>query len=152
MLASDHFEPPAPEVQLMPAADVRAPVDQGVQVEHQAFPVRQPEVDRNEFLVKVRASTLRRCRTLISGIKPTAFPWHELALGVATTCYGGFLGALPADLKSGSWTEIFFYRLLPIIGTGAAVCFLFLRRDTAKAAASLAFQALEDLPDPDETK
>lgn len=144
-----HFEPSPPDVRTIPAADVLATTGTGGPVVHQAFPVRRPEADRNEFLVQVRASTLHRCRGRLREPAANPFPWHEAALGISTLSFGAFLGALPAALVLNSRSGIFFYNVLPAVGVGAGVAFAFLRRRVTIDAAS---EALRDLPDPDETR
>lgn len=151
-MREDDFQPPEPTAAPLPAADVQAPTGPAPALVQQAFPVRQAEDDINEFFVQVRASTLKRCRSGLGDIAHSRFPWHEVALAIASSAYGAFLGALPADLNPGSRSAVFFYTILPVLGTGSLVAFYFLRRASTVDAAQRANQLLEDLPDPDRTR
>lgn len=147
----EEFQPPPANATPLPAADVTAAAPTG-NVEYEAYPVRKPEEDLNDFKVQVRASTLTRCRAKLTQVSAPRFPWHEMALGASTLAAGAFLGALPADIKAGSSQAVFFYTLLPIIAVGAFVAYLFLRRLTIREPASTAAEVLSELPDPDKTR
>lgn len=145
------FEPPKPQAGPLPAADVQAPADQE-KIEYEPFPVRKAAEDLEDFKVQVRASTLRRVRGKLEHIRDPEFQWHELALGIATLSYGGFLGAIPAKLVAGEALAIFFYSVLPVVGTGALVAYLFLRHPVHQSPARISSDALNELPDPDKAR
>ena len=145
------FEPPKPDAAPLPAAEFQAPPAPG-KVEYEAFPIKQASEDLDDFKVKVRASTLRRARSKLQSVKEPTFPWHEVTLGACTLAYGGFLGALPAQLTAGGGQAIFFYTVLPVIGTGTLVAYLFLRRPSHNSPARMAGEALAELPDPDKAR
>jgi hypothetical protein len=147
----DEFEPPVPNASPLPVADVTAAATGG-NVEYEAFPVRKPEQDLNDFKVQVRASTLARCRAKLAPLSGPAFPWHEVCLGVSTMAAGAFLGALPADIKVGSPQAIFFYTILPVIAASALIAYVFLRRLALRDAAIAASEVLSELPDPERTR
>jgi hypothetical protein len=147
----DDFQPPPANAQALPAADVMAPSPTG-NVEYEAFPVRKPEEDLNDFKVQVRASTLARCRTRLGQATSASFPWHEGALGVSTMAAGAFLGALPADIKPGTIQAVLFSTVLPVIAVAAFVAYLFLRRAALTEPARAAADVLAELPDPNKTR
>ena len=147
----DDFAPPPANAQALPAADVLAPPPTG-DVEYEAFPVRKPEEDLNDFKIQVRASTLSRCRSRLEQAAKASFPWHELALGVSTLATGTVLGALPADIKPGTSQAILFYTVLPAIAVAAFVAYLFLRRSGVAEPARAAAEVLSELPDPNRTR
>jgi amino acid transporter len=142
------FTPPPPTATSLPAADVQATVAEGGAVVHQAFPVRRPESELNDFVVQVRASTLTRCRSRLLKVVRARFPWHEVMLSASSLAFGAFLGALPADLTAGTGQAIVFYTLMPVVGVGSAVAFFFLRHKSGSDTAQEANEALADLPDP----
>ena len=146
------FQPPPANAAPLPAADVKAGPPTENLVEYEAYPVRKPEEDLNDFKVQVRASTLSRCRAKLAEVLTPRFPWHEVALGASTLAGGAFLGALPADIKAGTVQAVFFYTLLPMITVGAFVAYLFLRRSTVREPTHAASDALSELPDPDKTR
>jgi hypothetical protein len=146
-------EPPRPQAQLLPAADIQAqqpPV--GSSLVHQSFPVRQPEEDSSEFLVRVRASTLRRVRTKLGELAEVPFPLSELLLGLSTLAIGTFLGALTADVTAGTAKAVFFYTVLPVVGVSSLVAYLLLRRGSQSDTHRVGNDALSELPDPDKTR
>lgn len=147
----EEFHPPPANAAPLPVADVAAATPAG-NVEYEAYPVRKPEVDLNDFKVQVRASTLTRCRDKLVKISVPRFPWHEVAVGASTLATGAFLGALPADIKAGSSQAVFYYTLLPIIAVGAFVAYWFLRRSTIQEPARVAADVLSELPDPEKTR
>lgn len=122
------FKPPKQPAELFPAADVKASAAPG-KVEYESFPIKKPEEDLNDFKVQVRASTLTHVRTKLERLSKSAVAWHELALGGSSLAIGGFLGALPAKLTSGTAGAVFFYTILPVVGVSSLVAYLFLRRE-----------------------
>lgn len=147
----EDLQPPPANATPLPAADISAAAPAG-NVEYEAYPVRKPEEDLNDFKVQVRASTLTRCRAKLSQVSVPRFPWHEVALGASTLAAGAFLGALPADIKAGSVQATFFYTLLPIVAVGAFVAYLFLRHSTIRDPSNATAEVLSELPDPDKTR
>ena len=144
------FQLPPVTASPIPAADVSASEAAG-NVEYEAYPVRKPEADLNDFKIQVRASTIVRCRAKLAHVSNSLFPWHEVALGASTLAAGAFLGALPADIKAGSLQGIFFYTVLPIIAVSTFVTYFFLRRLAIREPADIAKEVLSELPDPDKT-
>lgn len=147
----DHFQPPPANASPLPAAEIKAATTTE-NVEYQACPVRVPEEDLNDFIVKVRASTLTRCRTKLEQISEPNFPWHEMALGASTLAAGGFLGALPASMTAGTLGAIFFYTVFPIIAVASIVAYFFLRGLPIYEPASVVKDVLLEMPDPDKTR
>lgn len=145
------FQPPRANAEALPAADVTAPISPE-NMEYEAFPVRKPEEDLNDFKVQVFASTLRRCRAMLSKISTSSFPWHEIALGLSTLAAGAYLGALPAEIKIDTWFGKFFHTFLPALAVAAFVAYFFLRRSTTADPAHIASTVLSELPDPDRTR
>lgn len=151
-MALDDFEPPPPPVATIPVADVNAAVGAG-NIEYEAFPVKTPEADINDFKVRVRASALAKCRSRLMTLASPPFPWHELALAISTLTGGAYLGALPSSaIQYGTFSGHFFYTFLPITAVGAFIAYLFLRRAKHHETAAVASQVLDDLPDPDKAR
>jgi hypothetical protein len=147
----EDFVPPAANARPLPAADVKAN-DASANVEYEAYPVRKPEEDLNDFKVQVRATTLDRCRTKLSEVSTARFPWHEVMLALSTLAGGTSLGSLSADIKAGTLKAGFFYTFLPVIAVAAFVAYLFLRRSAVSDPAKAASDVLTDLPDPNKTR
>lgn len=146
------MQPPKPSVISLPAADVTIPRDRGSDgVITKQFPIRVPEVERNEFMVSVRASSLKRARKRILLMQPESFPWHDLALAICTLSIGSFLGALAADIKPDEWKYIFFYSLMPVVGSGSGISYFFLRKKPTVEIRQHIEELLIDVPDPDKT-
>lgn len=148
---NEPFNIPPPNVTSLPVADLHAAAIPG-KVEYEAYAVRKPEADLNDFKVSVRASILARCRARLDRVSKPRFPWYEIVLGLSTLTGGAFLGALPADIKANSFWGIFFYTVLPIVAVSSFVAYFFLRRTVQQEHAEAAADVLNDLPDPEKTR
>lgn len=115
------------------------------------LPVRVPEEERNEFVVEVRASPLRRARQLLERIADQESSWTEPLLAASTLAWGGTLSAIVAGVGLGGWRTLFFYTFLPIVGAGAGVGWWLVRTTGNRAASELARRSLDALPDPENT-
>lgn len=146
------YQPPIPNAEPLPVADITAD-DTSRRIEYEAYPVRKPEEDLNDFRIQVRASTLDRCRAKLAKISSTSFPWYEVFLGIATTALGASLGSLSSDnISPGSLKSIFFYTILPIIAVTTFVIYLFRRKSTLQNSSDIAVEVLSELPDPAKTR
>ena len=145
------FNPPLPNAQPLPAADVTAE-PQSNNIEYQAFAVRKPEEDLSDFKIQVRASVLAKCRNRLLGMTKQKFPWYEVALGGGTLSAGGYLGALPANLPAASGQHFFFYTILPALSVGSLVAYFFLRHKAHGEPMVMASEVLAELPDPQRTR
>ena len=119
---------------------------------HHSFPVRQPEEDLLEFMVRVRASILRRARGKATLLAKPSFPWEEVLLAISTTATGAVLGGLTATFQAGSKMEVLFQSILPAIAVGTFVAYLFLRNISRTNSAQLARDIIENIPDPDKSR
>lgn len=68
----EEFQPSPANAKRLPAADVAAATPTG-NMEYEAYPVRKPEEDLNDFKVQIRASTLTRCRVKLTQISAPRF-------------------------------------------------------------------------------
>ncbi len=147
----EQFDPPPANVTTIPIADVTAP-SSGGNVEYEAYPVRKPEQDLNDFKVQVFASTLARCRTKLEGLAVSRFPWHEVFLGVSTLAAGAFLGALPVEMGGNGLLATLFRSAMPAIAAASFVAYFFLRKTAAADSTAVAAEVLAELPDPRNTR
>jgi hypothetical protein len=134
---------PTADMQIMPSAH-------GFMM-NQTYPVKQPERDKRDFIIPVRASVLDRCRCRLEEIRNPRFTWGELLLGIATSCAGAIAGALTTDIKLDSLKGIGFYVVLPMVAVGTFVAYLFCRTHSFGKAADIAREVLTEIPDPDKT-
>lgn len=148
----NEMNPSPSSATLVPAADVTAPPPEGSSVVHQAYPLKQPEEEINEFLVQVRGSVLRRVRRKLGGLIHTRFPWPEFLLGLSTLSAGGALGAVASGVVWNTCEAVIFYLILPVLAVGSGVAYVLLRQLAARSASLVAQDLLEELPDPDRTK
>jgi hypothetical protein len=147
---SDQFVPPEPPVENIPVAEITTGPGR---IEYDAYPVKTPVQDIQDFKLKVRASTLTRCRTRLAPLARSRFPWHELFLAVSTLAGGAWLGALPSpDIKPGTFSSHFFYAFLPLVSVASFVAYIFLRKGGPVEAAAVVTQVLDELPDPDKAE
>lgn len=146
------FRPPPSTAVSVPVAEVTMP--SGGEFRSQAYPVRRPAQDVDDFLIECKASVLERCRSQLTRIVIPNFPFYELMLALSGAAAGVFFGALPTDIthaKSPSmW--IFYFSVVPVFGVATLVAYLFLRRNEVQSASKIAEEVLTDLPDPRNTK
>jgi len=133
---------PVADMQIMPSAH-------GL-VMNQTYPVKQPERDKRDFIIPIRASVLHKCRSRLEEVKSPRFTWGESLFGVATSCAGAIAGALTTDIQLASPKGVAFYVILPMVAVGAFVAYLFCRTDSFGKAANIAREVLADIPDPNE--
>ena len=145
------LEPLRPNAQSLPAADVSASLS-SVKIEYEAFPVKKPEEDINDFKVQVRASTLNRARIKLGSITDTGFPWYELCLGISTLCAGAYLGSLTADVKQSTVEHTLLKSVLPMVAIATFVAYIFLRKQATSDVAQGARDVLTELPDPEKAR
>lgn len=133
------------------AVDVIAPAGDTGQSITQKFPMRQAPSDKNDFMVQVRASSLRRCRTRLQSLSTSPVNWSDLFLALATLGLGAYLGALASAVKWDSSLGVWLLAFSPGGGAAFFVAFLFSRKASQKSAKEAADFVLEELPEPDVT-
>jgi len=148
----EEFQPPPPNVDALPTSDFTAD-ETSKRMDYEAYPVRKPEEDLNDFKIQIRASTLRRCRFKLAQLSHSAFPWYEVLLGISTLSGGAFLGSLTSDnLPAKGFLAIFFNTILPIITVASFVAYVLLRHSTLKDSSEIGKEVLADLPNPEKTR
>jgi len=143
----DDLKPNHSRVHSLPVADITAPIPKG-NIDYEAYPVRKPEEDLNDFKVQVRASTLSRCRTRLEKISNTTFLWYEMSLAGSTVSMGAYLGSLAANIPSGSFLDVLFNTIIPVISSALFVSYIFLRRARDIEPKQAITDVLSELPDP----
>jgi hypothetical protein len=113
------------------------------------YPVRVPENYKNDFLVSLRASDIKKVRKICREEQKNRFPWHELCLGLSTSFLGIFFGALASNVELKSFKGIIFYIVGLVISTSSFVAYVFFRKDSIKSINELSNSVNEYLPDPD---
>lgn len=113
------------------------------------YPVVQPEEYKNEFMISLRASDIRKVKKICSKAQKSQFPFHELLLGLSTTLIGCTLGALGSGIHLSSFAGVIFYILCPIIATGTFVSYIFIRKSSIKDINELVENVEEYIPNPD---
>ena len=138
-------------IQSIPAADFKAEAGDQIGTTTRTYPVKQPEKDKNDFLVQVLASTLHRCRSKLSEIKQASSPYGEILLAVSTLFLGAIIGAWLAGITMKERSAIFFYVISPAIAVGGLVAYFFCRHISITDPSKTASEVLNELPDPDKT-
>lgn len=151
-MLTEEMKPTPPSAIQVPAADVKTPPPEGSSIVHQAYPLKQPEEEINEFMVQVRGSVLRRARQKLWCITTTRFPWPEVLLGLSMLAIGAILGAVASGVVWNSGKAVVFYMVLPVVAGCSIVAYALLRIKAAQNPSSVARDLLEELPDPDRTK
>ena len=145
--------PPPPNVEAVPAADVSLPVAP-TDYRNASYLVKRPADEIEEFFVECRATTLTRCRKKLEQIAGSKFPIYEMLLAISALALGGWLGALASEitLAGSGMRGIFFFAILPVIGTASGIAYILLRAGSVKESAEVAQDILRDLPDPKTSK
>lgn len=144
----DHGE--EARVESLPVADTHAPDLEGSPFVTQQFPVRHPADYRNEFLVPVRASSLREARGRLQELSSQRLPWRELALGLSTLAAGAALSAWASGVHIDTAKGALFFVLMPVIASCSLVAYMFLRKLDSFDRNRLK-DVVSYLPDPDDT-
>lgn len=134
----------------LPVADTHAPGLEGSPFVTQQFPVRHPADYRNEFLVQVRASSLREARVRLEELSSQGLPWREAALGFSMLAAGAALSAWASGVRIDTAKGALFFVLMPVISSASFVAYMFLRKLDGFDRNRLK-DVVSYLPDPDDT-
>ena len=147
--AKGEFEPPTPNAEALPAGDFQASDDPNAPAVYKpSIPVHSAQEDRDEIMMIVRGSTLRRIRVSLSNLDSQRVDWSDLYLALFTLGGGAFIGSLAGTPTGG--LGVLLRDASPLVAVGALVAFLFQRRTEHTAAKQVATTALDLLPDPDQ--
>jgi len=149
-LAFEQFEPEETAISL-PVADIVLNNESGGVTTSYRFPVKQPDEDRNDFIVEIRASKLKKVRDKLEILSNEKFPLHEVLLGIATSSLGAFLGGLASDIPLTTIIGKIFYVGCPVIFAGTGVAYFFVRYINLTLPKIVARGLLEEIVDPDKT-
>jgi len=133
----------------IPAADLKVETQGDIKTETCTYPLRQPQEDKEDFFIRVRASTLKRCRRQLLKIRKNKFPFGEFLLAIFTLCFGAVIGAWLAGIKMNDYRAFSFYIILPVTGAVCLVAYIFYRKMSVQNPAEIASEILADLPDPE---
>ncbi|OEH84281.1 hypothetical protein BHU72_10730 [Desulfuribacillus stibiiarsenatis] len=140
---------PRETVSSLPVADVVLKSDNSVVTTSYQYEVKQPEEDKNDFIVEVKASKLKRVREKLELLTSDRFPLYELFLGISSTCLGAFLSALASDIQLTTRKGQFLFIFCPIVAMGTGVAYLFLRYISILKPKIIATDLLVEIVDPD---
>lgn len=113
------------------------------------YEIKQPVEYKNDFYVNLRASDIKKVRKYCDDAQKSNFPLSEILLATATTCIGCFLGALASNVQLNSTKGILMYLGSLVIGTGTAVAYFFVRKNTIKDINALCNNIKEFIVDPE---
>lgn len=137
----------------LPIADITIKKNNEVVTTNYEYAVKRPKEYENDFMVEVKASYLRKARSILEpSTHKRKFPIHEVLLFFASTALGSSLGAIISGIEIDSILGILMYVICPIITVGTFVSYIFLRRNKILAIQDLADKVLEYIVDPDDTK
>lgn len=136
----------------MPAADtvIISSGNENATTDYQ-YIVRRPEEYENDFMVEVRASSLRKIRNIIVPAKNQKFSFHELFLSISFLCLGATISALSTGILLDSLEGRLLYILCPVISTGTLVSYIFIKKSNLQNLSNFATLVEENLVDPDKT-
>jgi len=129
-----------------PAADIKAQNDgEDMHINH-SYPVVTPDIDKNEFMVTIRASSLRAWQNKLSKLKSKLFPWAEILLAASSLCLGAILSAIVSDISISTTKGKFFYVILPPLAAAAIVAYFFVRHTENLSTSVIAETLLDEMP------
>ena len=86
-------------------------------------------IPKNSNIVAVEESIIKKIRKSCAKGKKQKFPWAEVLLGVASLFIGTALGAVVSSVPYElSVVSILSYNVMPILGVGCAVAYVFCRK------------------------
>ncbi|MFM5564244.1 hypothetical protein ACET8P_17540 [Aeromonas veronii] len=129
-----------------PAADIKAEANGSDMKINHSYPVITPDKEKNDFMITIRASTLKGWREKLTTLKASSFPWAELLLAFSSMGIGAILSSLCSDITISTAIGKFFFIVLPPLTFGAIVAYLFVRHIETASASSVAETLLEDMP------
>ena len=152
--SNEAFQPPSSQAISVPVAEVTMRSPSGDDIRYQAYSVKRPAQDVDDFLIECRASVLERCRSQLNRIVDSEFPLYEIMLAISCAATGAFLGALPTDIthQTSPLMWKFYFAIVPLVGSSLLVAYFLLRRNEVQSATRIAKAVLADLPDPCNTK
>lgn len=134
-----------------PVSDAKVTSLDGSIFSSYTYPVRTPNEDLNEFIVKVRAQNLRKARQSLKRILNLPFGWQDLCLFVASSSLGGSLGGFLVDLPPWTWRFVLFWIVCPVAFAVGITGYMFLKKQSIVDIKSAAKTALDMIPDPEDT-
>lgn len=133
----------------LPVADATLSTNSKIVTTNYEYPVKQAEEDKNDFIVEVKASKLRKVRSKLELLANERFPLYECLLGIASAFLGAFLSGLASDMVLNSSKGIIIFIVCPIVATGTGVAYFYQRRISVNPPKVLINDIMDDLADPD---
>lgn len=135
-----------------PTADIQAQTDgKDLRVNH-SYSVVTPDEDKNEYMVTIRASSLKAWRLKLETLTGKSFPWAETLLAIASLGAGSILSALISNVSLTTAEGMFFYIFLPPVTTAVIVAYCFVRIISNTTADEVASSVLADMPNLNSTE
>ncbi len=129
-----------------PAADIEVHGDgSDLRVKH-SYAVVTPDADKTDFMVTIRASSLRSWRSKLNQLAFSSFPWAEVLLALSSLGIGAILSAWVADIALSTDKGKFFFVLVPPVTTAMIVGYLFVRKIQGSTAGAVASTILDEMP------
>lgn len=135
----------------LPVADIVAKIDGEKLVQQHNYTVIPTADDQNDFMISIRANSLRKWRAKLGQISVINFPWAEILLAIAAIIIGATLSAIISGVELDSIKGIFFYVVLPPIGAASFISQIFIRSSSTAKSSQIARDLIEEIPDPHTT-
>ena len=135
-----------PSVEQLPAADIRFTTIGNDLTITQAYPVRQPESERRDFMVPVRASVLDLVLKRMDRLRDAEFDWTGALLSFATLLLGATLGAVFSAVPLSGTLGALSYIVFPILASASLATFFTLVVSRARFQAASVQAILDSLP------
>jgi len=139
------------QTQELPVADIKAKVEGEKIVQQYSYPVIPSSDDQEDFMISIRATNLRRWREKLAEISENAIPWAEILLALTAIIFGAIVSAIVSGIEVSSTKGIWFYIVLPPIGTASLVSQFFVRHISKSRPAKIAEELTREIPNPENT-
>ena len=114
------------------------------------YAVKVPSEEKTDFVIEVRASTIRKIRENLENAKSIDKPIIDILLCCASLFGGGFLGSFAAVGTLTGILKIFIVNICPVLSVGCFVAFFFLKSGLSQNKQLLIDQSIEMIPNPND--
>lgn len=117
----EEFQPPEPNANFQPTADIVLVQDENRIVQTESYPVIPKANVKSDFARPVLMSDILEIEGEAEKLSKGKVQWDEIGIGVATMGFGATLSAITSNVKLDSNIGILFYIVIPIISFSASV-------------------------------
>ena len=134
------FQPPEPNANFQPTADIALVQDENGIVQRESYPVIPKANMQSDFARPVLMSDILQIKREAKNLSKGKIQWDEIGIGIATMGFGATLSAIASNVKLDTDLGILFYIIIPIISFSVAVFVVMFKIMKAQTSTHSAFQ------------